>query len=152
MSTSSRRRNLITAPSLASHTQQRTKKATYRCFTPSIGFDFLIAYTSSSLAFMEPKSSSLVFRRTLSTRPNSPLPRSSSSTSNSRSNLPGHSSPETAGWAYRMHVRCFSGLGPIGLRPDFKNRGEVGEVTVELDDEEAERWLLDDRPCFEAES
>ena len=119
---------------------------------PSIGFDFLIAYVSSPFALMGPKSSS-TFRRTLSTRPNSPLPRSSSSISNSRSNLPGHSSPDTTGWAYRMHVRCFSGLGPIGPRPDFKNRGEVGEVTVELDDEEAERcWSLDNRPGFEAES
>ena len=51
-----------------------------------------------------------------------------------------------------MHVRCFNGLGPIGLRPDFENRGEVGEVTVELDDEEAERWSLDNRPGFETES
>lgn len=51
-----------------------------------------------------------------------------------------------------MHVRCFSGLGPIGLRDDFENRGEVEEVIVELDDEDAERWSLDNRPCFEAES
>lgn len=51
-----------------------------------------------------------------------------------------------------MQVRCFSGLGPIGLRPDFENRGEVGEVIVELDDEDAERWSPDNRPCFEAES
>ena len=51
-----------------------------------------------------------------------------------------------------MHVRCFNGLGPIGLRSDLKNRGEVGEVIVELDDEEVERWSLDNRPGFEAES
>jgi len=110
-----------------------------------------MAYVLSSFALIEPKPSS-AFRWTLSTRPNSPLPRSSSSTSNSRSNLPGHSSPDTTGWAYRTQVRCFNGLGPIGLRPDFKNRGEVGEVTVELDDEEAERWSLDNRPGFETES
>ena len=51
-----------------------------------------------------------------------------------------------------MHVRCFNGLGPIGLRPDFRNRGEVGEVTVELDDEETERWSLENRPGFGIES
>ena len=51
-----------------------------------------------------------------------------------------------------MDVRCFSGLGPIGLRSDFKNRGEVGEVIVELDDDEVLRWSLDNRPGFEAES
>lgn len=38
-----------------------------------------------------------------------------------------------------MQLRCFSGLGPGGRRLDFKNRGEVGEVIVELDEEEAER-------------
>ena len=38
-----------------------------------------------------------------------------------------------------MQVRCFNGLGPGGRRPDFKNRGEVGEAIVELEDEEEER-------------
>ena len=51
-----------------------------------------------------------------------------------------------------MHVRCFSGLGPIGLRSDFGNRGEVGDVIVEFDEDELERWSLENRPDFEAES
>ena len=52
---------------------------------------------------------------------------------------------------YRTQVHGFGGLGPIGLRPDLKNRGEVVEVIVELDDEDAECWSLDNHPCLEAE-
>ena len=48
-----------------------------------------------------------------------------------------------------MQDRGFNELGPICLRPDFKNRGEVGEVIVEFDDEDSERWLPDGQPCFE---
>ena len=51
-----------------------------------------------------------------------------------------------------MHAHCFNGLGPIGLHSNFRNRGEVGEVIVELDDNEVEHWSLDNRPSFKAES
>lgn len=81
------------------------------------------------------------------------MPRSSSSTSKSHLNFPGHcSSPDTTDRAYRIQTRCFDGLGPGGHRPDFENRGEVGEVIAELEDEEVERRSLDNRAGFEAES
>ena len=47
-----------------------------------------------------------------------------------------------------MQIRRFNGLGRIGLRPCFENRGEVGEVNIVEVDKGAERWS----PCLKAES
>ena len=49
-------------------------------------------------------------------------------------------------------VLCSSGLGPIGLRSDFENRGEVINVVIELDEDEPKRCSLENCPGFEAES
>ena len=80
------------------------------------------------------------------------LPRSLASTPNLCPNPPGNSPPpDTTSWGYQMQVRCFNGLNPVGLRPAFKNRGGVGEVIVDLD-EDANRRSPDNRPCLGAES